>query len=271
MACVVHWNFNMMNWCRLTAVMALLAAGGWAVDWKTLKPQGYVSDFAGVVDPASRARLESYCAQVEHATGAQMALVTISSLQGEPIEDVANTIFRTWGVGQKGKDEGIMLLLAVNDHRSRLEVGYGLEPVIPDGLAGSMLRQMRPALRQKDYGDALVAAATSIGSAIAQAKHVAIVPAPPRRVHPSPGESIPWPLIIGALVLISLLMRAGAPRGYGGFGAGGFLPGLILGNMMGRGTWGSRSSGGFGGFDSGDSFGGFGGGDSGGGGASSDW
>ncbi|HUK14910.1 MAG TPA: TPM domain-containing protein [Bryobacteraceae bacterium] len=261
----------MKNWLRLAAAAALFAFGGRAVDWKTLKPQGYVSDFAGVVDLAGRARLESYCAAVERATGAQIALVTISSLEGEPIEDVANTIFRAWGVGQKSSNEGIMLLLAVNDHRSRLEIGYGLEPIVPDGMAGGVLREMRPALRQKDYGDALLAAAETIGATIAQAKHVSIGQGPPRRVHPSAGDSIPWPLLIGGIVLLVLLLRSGAPRGYGGFGGGGFLPGLILGNTMGRGSWGSRSGGGFGGYDSGDGFGGFGGGDSGGGGASSDW
>ena len=262
----------MKKWLRLAAVVALCASGGWAVDWKTLKPQGYVSDFAGVVDQASRSRLENYCAAVERATGAQIALVTISSLEGEPIEDVANTIFRAWGVGQKNKNEGVMLLLAINDHRSRLEIGYGLEPIMPDGLAGSMLREMRPALRRRDYGDALLAAAESIGSTIAQEKHVSIGQAPPRRVHPSPADSIPWPMIVGGIFLLVWLLRSGGARGYGGYrGGGGFLPGVILGNTMGRGTWGSRSGGGFGGFDSGDSFGGFGGGDSGGGGASSDW
>jgi uncharacterized protein len=200
-----------------------------------------------------------------------MALVTITSLQGEPIEDVANTIFRAWGVGQKGKNEGILLLLAIEDRRSRLEVGYGLEPILPDGLAGSMLRAMRPAVRQKDYGDAMMAAAETIGDTIAEAKHVAIGQSLPRRVHDSPADSIPWPMLVGGVFLLLWLLRSGGPRGYGGFGGGGFLPGLILGNMMGRNTWGSRSSGGFGGFDSGDGFGGFGGGDSGGGGASSDW
>jgi uncharacterized protein len=261
----------MKNWLRLAAAAALCASGGWAVDWKTLQPQGYVSDFAGVVDQASRARLESYCAAVERATGAQMALVTIASLEDEPIEDVANTIFRAWGVGQKGTNEGILLLLAINDRRSRLEVGYGLEPILPDGLAGSILREMRPAVRQKDYGDAMTAAAETIGNAIAQAKHVDIGQSLPRRIHGSPADSIPWPMLIGGVFLLLWLLRSGGPRGYGGFGGGGFLPALILGNMMGRSTWGSRSSGGFGGFDSGDGFGGFGGGDSGGGGASSDW
>ena len=103
-----------------------------AVDWKALKPQGYVSDFAGVIDAQSKAALEQYCATVERATGAQMALVTIRTLEREPIEDVANTLYRAWGIGQKGKNEGILLLLVIQDRRSRLEVGYGLEPILPD-------------------------------------------------------------------------------------------------------------------------------------------
>jgi uncharacterized protein len=261
---------------RLSAAGILCVLAARAVDWKTLQPQGYVTDFAGVIDPAARARLEDYCAAVERATGAQMALVTIPSLQGQPIEDVANTIFRAWGVGQKNKDNGILLLLDIGDRRDRLEVGYGLEPILPDGLDGSILRAMRPALRQQDYGDALMAAAQTIGETIAQAKHVSLTQTLPRRVHESPLDEIPWPLILGAVFVLFWLMRSRGPRGYGGYGysgwrGGGFFPGLILGNMMGRSTWGSRGSGGFGGFDSGDGFGGFGGGDSGGGGASSDW
>ena len=261
----------MNKWLPLGVVLAFGCSASWAVDWKALKPQGYVSDFANVIDAGSKARIEAYAGEVERSTGAQMALVTITSLEGEPIEDVANTIFRAWGVGQKGKNEGILLLLAVNDRRDRLEVGYGLEPILPDGLDGSILREMRPALRQKDYGDALMAAAQTIGSAIAAAKHVAIQTQLPRRARPQTSDSIPWPLIIGGLVLLGLLMRAGGPRGYGGGGGGGFLPGLILGSLMNRGSWGGNGSGGFGGSDSGDGFGGFGGGDSGGGGASSDW
>jgi uncharacterized protein len=261
----------MNRWLRLSfvAVAALLPAG--AVDWKALKPQGYVSDFAGVVDAGSKSRIEAYCGAVERATGAQMAIVTIPSLEGEPIEDVANTLFRAWGVGQKGKNEGILLLLAVNDRRNRLEVGYGLEPILPDGLAGSVLRAMRPALRRQDYGDALSAATQTIGETIAQAKGVTISERLPTRTVESPDEGIPWPLIIGGIIMVFWLMRARGPRGYDGGGGGGFLPGLILGSTMSRSSWGSRGSGGFGGFDSGDSFGGFGGGDSGGGGASGDW
>src|SRR5229473_3664902 len=138
----------MKKFLRASAALVCFVAIASAVDWKALKPEGYVSDFARVIDPQSKSALEQYCARVEQATGTQMALVTVPTLEGEPIEDVANTIFRAWGVGHKGKDDGIMLLLVTGDRRSRLEVGYELEPILPDGFAGSILRDMRPALRQ---------------------------------------------------------------------------------------------------------------------------
>jgi len=255
---------------RVSVLAGLLAFTAAAVDWKALKPQGYVSDFAQAIDPASRARLEAYCAAVQKSTGAEMAMVAIPSLGGEPVEDVANTIYRAWGVGKKGQNEGVLLLLSIQDRRSRLEVGYGLEPVLPDGFSGSVLREMRPALRDGKYGEAFEAAAQTIGQTVAKAKNVSIDATLPRRTQPQADGDVPWgALVIGAIVLF-LFFRSRGPRGYGG-GGGGFLPGLILGSMMNRGSWGSRGGGGFGGSDSGDSFGGFGGGDSGGGGASSDW
>jgi uncharacterized protein len=258
---------------RTSTLLLCLAALAFGVDWKALKPEGYVSDFGHVIDAQSKAALEQYCARVEQVTGAQMALVTIPSLEGEPIEDVSNSIYRAWGVGQKGKNEGIMLLLVINDRRSRLEVGYGLEPILPDGFAGSILREMRPALRTRQYGDAMMAAAQIIGSTVAKSKNVSLDAQLPRRVRPSSGDSIPWPLVLGGIFLVFWLLRVGSRGGRGG--GGGFWTGLILGNLMrGGGGFGGSSGGGFGGFDSGGGgggFGGFGGGDSGGGGASSDW
>jgi uncharacterized protein len=259
----------MSRWLRCGVLIAFALGAAQAVDWEALKPQGYVSDFAGVVDAAGRAQLERYAAAVEHATGAEMALVTIPTLEGEPVEDVANTLFRAWGVGRKGHNDGIMLLLVVADHRSRLEVGYGLEPLIPDGFAGSVLRQMRPALRARQYGEALAAAAQTMGSRIAEAKGVKIDATLERRAPPAGDDAIPWSWLLGGALLLAWFL--GARRGpFAGY-VGGFLPGLVLGGLAGRSTWGGRSSGGFGGYDSGDSFGGFGGGDSGGGGASGDW
>ncbi len=266
---------------RLRAAVLLLLASlpATAIDLTTLKPQGYVSDFAGVVDAGSKAEIESYCARVEKATGAQLAFVTMTTLEEEPIEDVANSLYRQWGVGQKGKNEGAMLLLSVQDRRSRLEVGYGLEPFITDGMSGTLLREMRPALREGNYSQAILTAAHELGSRIAQAKGVQIDDSVlrARRAHPQPSQNIPWPVIIGIAVVLLLVLRGGrGGGGYYGGGGGGFLPGLILGQMLGggrsRGNYGGGGGGGFGGYDSGGGgFGGFGGGDSGGGGASSDW
>ena len=97
---------------RAILPVLLLGSSLFGLDPNSLKPQGYVSDFAHVLDAQSRAQLETYCGRVEQATGVQMAMVTIDSLEGAPIEDFSNSLFRKWGVGKKGKDEGIMLLLA---------------------------------------------------------------------------------------------------------------------------------------------------------------
>jgi uncharacterized protein len=269
----------MRPFIRLCAALLCLLTPAFAVDWKALKPQGYVSDFAGVVDAGSKAEIESYADRIKRGTGAELAFVTVQSLQGEPIENVANDLFHAWGIGQKGEDNGALVLLSIGDHKSRLEVGGGLGEAVPDGMAGLLLDDMRPALRQNQYGPALLAAAERLGSTIAQSKGVT-VPPPAARYHvqPSTRDSIPWPLILFGIFFLLMFLRGrgGGNRFGGGGGGGGFWTGLLLGQLLnsGRGGYGSRGGGGFGGFDSGGSgggFGGFGGGDSGGGGASSDW
>jgi len=252
------------------AFLLLAAAAALAADFAGLKPQGYVSDYARVIDPTARAALEQYCSRIETLTGAQIAVVTLPTLGGEPIEDVAVDMFGKWGIGKKGKDEGLLLLLVTSDRRMRLEVGYGLEPVIPDGAAGSVLRAMRPALREERYGEAVAEALNVIGTRIAQAKDVKLDAPLPRRRRAQP-ESIPWPMIIGGLAILLWALGAGGRggrRGRRGSGAD-LLLGMLAGHMLGRSI--GRGGGGFGGFDSGDTFGGFGGGSSGGGGASGSW
>jgi uncharacterized protein len=241
-----------------------------AVDWKALKPQGYLSDFAGVVDAQSRAALDQYAAAIEKATGAQMAFVIIPTLQGEPIEDVANDLFHGWGIGEKSKDNGVMLLLVVQDRRSRLEVGHGLEEILPDGFDGLLLDNMRGELRAGRYGQAMLTAAQAIGEVVAKSRNVSVPPPAPehrRIIHRH--RDVPWiPILFGLAIFWSLLRSS--TRGGGG---GGFWTGMLLGNLLNGFSYGGRGGGGFGGYDSGGSggFGGFGGGDSGGGGASSDW
>lgn len=254
------------------ALTLLLAAAAAAADFSALKPQGYVSDFVGLLRREAVEELEEYCARVEKATGVQIALVVLPSLEGEPVEEVANLLFRKWGVGQKQKNDGLLLLISVRDRRTRLEVGYGLEEVIPDGYAGWVLREMRPYLRAGDYRGALLAATETLAGRIAEARGVKLDGPAPRRAPAE--EEPPWWLLaaVGAAGLAVLASMARARRAalrrryYGRTPAALWLP-----VYWGGAGFPTRSSGGFGGFDSSDSFGGFGGGDSGGGGASSDW
>ena len=258
---------------RLLPWWLALATLAYGYDFKSLKPQGYVSDFAGVIDTASKVEIERYCRELEDRTGAQLAFVTITTLENEPVSDVANLLYRTWGIGQKKSNEGALLLLVVQDRRSRLEVGYGLEPILPDGLSGSILREMRPALREvpPHYGDAMIAAARAIGGRVLAAKGVAGGPAPmrtSRRREVEPAVPIEIWIFLAIIVLMFFLnSRRGGGGGRGGRG-GGIFPVFFPPSFPGS----SRGGGGFGGMsDSGGGFGGFGGGDSGGGGASGDW
>ncbi|HML16890.1 MAG TPA: TPM domain-containing protein, partial [Bryobacteraceae bacterium] len=212
------------------------------LDTSKLKPTGYVNDFAHVLDPAAKQALESYAANLERATGAQMAIVLVPTLDNEPIDDVANRLYREWGIGKKGKDEGILILVATQDHKDRTEVGYGLEPIIPDGYAGSVLRGISPILRQGNYGGALLAAAEQYGQRIADEKGVAMEPAaqgrPARNRVYTRRQSIPWPVLLGGFFFLMWIIGklSGGGRSGGGFGGGGgtgFLTGMILGNMMG--------------------------------------
>src|SRR5262249_33510328 len=114
-------------------------------------------DFANIIDPQTKQKLELWLTNFENLTGAQIAVVTVPSLEGRPIEEYANELYRAWGIGAKAgenKDKGALLLVAVQDRKTRLEVGYGLEGDLPDGLAGEFIRRMRPHLQEGRYSDA---------------------------------------------------------------------------------------------------------------------
>ena len=273
----------MQRSARITALAIFFGALAVALDTSKLKPTGYVNDFAHVIGGGAAARLEAYCANVERATGAQFAIVTVDSLEDEPIEDVATRLFSQWGIGKKGTDDGLLILLAIKDRKNRVEVGYGLEPVIPDGYAGGVLRGIRPILRQGNYSGALLAAVEQFGARVAQSKGVTIEGQPARRQQPDSGDSPAAGGLVGlffAFVLLVIFLRAISGRGGrgGGSGLGGFLTGMLLGSMIrggrrgwGGGGWGGGGFGGGSGGFGGGGFGGFGGGSSGGGGASGGW
>jgi uncharacterized protein len=242
-----------------------------------LSPQGYVNDFAGVIDPDSRQRITALCEELDQKADAQLAVVTIHTLEGDTAQNFANRLFEKWGVGPKGKDRGVMVLLAVDDHKYWTEVGYGLEPILPDGKVGGFGRQMLPLLRQNQYGAALLQISSQIAATIAEDRGVTLAQGTPGATPP-PAES-PQPSIFGIppalLNLLILLLIFGGWRllaflfALGGLSrsrrGGGYRGGWWIGPT---GGWGG---GGYGGSSGGGGFGGFGGGASGGGGAGGSW
>jgi len=116
------------------------------------RPSGYVNDFAGVLPDASRQKLTANIAALKSRSGIEMAVVTVSSLGDASIEEYANRLFNQWGIGQKGKDNGVLVLVAPNDRQMRIEVGYDLEGIVPDGLAGQLIREdFTPSFKAGDY------------------------------------------------------------------------------------------------------------------------
>jgi uncharacterized protein len=134
---------------------------------RSLQPTADVNDYAGVLNAAQRQSLEDRCKALREKTGAQLAVVTLKSLEGGQIDDFAVKLFQRWGVGEKEKKNGILLLVAIQDHKARIEVGYGLEPILPDVLAGRILEQrLVPAFRQQRYADGLTAVVDRISEIV---------------------------------------------------------------------------------------------------------
>ena len=244
-----------------------------------IRAQGYVTDLAGVINPATRQKIELLATELEQKTGAQLAVVTVNSLEGQARDEYAVDLYKHLGIGSKKDNKGVLVLIAPKERQYRVEVGYGLEPVINDARAGDIGREMVPDLRKGDFSAAALTGATSVAQYIAADAGVQLTGLPQRRARPATHEApwwLPFVLIGGFILLISALSRAGrggrGPRSGGG-GMGGALPWILLGNSMGRGSWGGGyggSSGGWGG-GGGGGFGGFGGGMSGGGGAGGGW
>jgi uncharacterized protein len=264
-------------------VLLLVSLVQWASAEKIaeIQPQGYVIDLAQVINPADRQKIELLATEVQQKTAAQIAVVTVNSLEGQTREDYAADLYKHLGIGSKKDDRGVLILIAPKDRQYKIEVGYGLEPVINDARAGDVGRDMVPDLRKGDYSAAALAGATGIAQFIAADAGVKLMGVPQRAARP-PSKAFPWWLawvIFGGIfLLIRALARSGRGGGRGSGGGGGMgsaLPWILLGSSMGRGGggWGGGfggSSGGWGG-GGGGGFGGFGGGASGGGGAGGSW
>lgn len=240
---------------------------------KLPKPTSYVSDFAGVIDPASKAQIEELCGEVDRQAHAQIAVVTIKSLDGQTIEDFSTALEDKWKVGPKGTDKGVLMVFAIQDHKRRIEVGYGLEGILNDAKVGDIGRSMVPQLEQGQYGPAIEGGVMQIANVIAADAGVSLTTPEQRPVYHS--QTVHRRSWIGPVVFLIIFLVL-VSRGGGGRGGGGWMW-FLLGNMLGGGFGGGRGDGDGGGFGGGGGggdgggFGGFGGGSSGGGGASGDW
>ena len=253
----------------LALLLLTWARGTLAENPKDIHPSGYVTDLAGVIAPDAKARLEALGFEVESKTQAQIAVVTVRSLNNKSVEDYAVDLYKQLGVGSKRDSRGVLLLVAPDEHKYRVEVGYGLEPVINDARAGDAGRAMVPSFRQGNYSGGIETATWMLAKLIADDRGVTLSGEPPRSQRRTRQEnSTLGPLIwLGIILLFFFLAKSG--RGGGGRRGGWWIWPLLAGM---RGGWGGGGFGGSsGGYSGGGGFGGFGGGSSGGGGASGSW
>jgi uncharacterized protein len=232
---------------------------------------GRVVDGANMLSPAVEASLDAKLAALEAQTGRQLVIATLPSLQGYEIEDYGYQLGRSWGIGEAKANTGVLLIVAPGERKVRIEVGYGLEPILTDALTSTILQgQVLPRFKVGDMEGGVVAGADAIAAQLALPADEAAARAKAAAVKPQakgdPRSGFPIFLII--IFLIFMFTRGGG-RGGLGRGGSGALPWLLLGAMSSRG--GRDGWGGGGGFGGGG--GGFsgGGGSFGGGGSSGSW
>ena len=139
------------SWTTAVIALSLSSALAQVPD----KPAGYVTDSARVMSDRDIKLLNARCAGFDQTHRAQIAIVTVASLKGEPIEKTALNLFRKWGVGRKDINDGLLLMLAVEDRKSRITVGYGLAAIVTDAAAASILHAIEPDLRAGRYASAM--------------------------------------------------------------------------------------------------------------------
>ena len=220
----------MKRQAKVAAILwIVLAAAVWvtAEPIASLRPTNYVNDFAGVLDASTQAQLNALCQQVDQKAQAQIAVVTVKSVDGQDVVSYAVALYQKWGIGAKGKDRGVLILLATQDHKYWTAVGYGLEPILPDGKVGGFGREMVPLLRSGDYAGAVTLMTARVASVIAQDAGVTLDNQPrlaaPRQPPVSgggPGGAVIFFVLLFVVLLIfrSLFRGGGSGRGGGGFG-----------------------------------------------------
>jgi len=228
-------------------------------------PPVLVTDLAGVLSPEQKQALENKLVAIDDSSSNQIAVVILPTLEGNPIEEYATKLFRTWGIGNKKTNNGILLLIAIQDKKIRIEVGYGLEGAIPDITANSIIENdIKPAFRQQAYYEGIDKATDDIAKAAVGEYKV-------KRERKTKGKgSNPLLFVFILFIIVAILGKKGGGGGsnIGGGGFSDFATGMLLSSLLngGGGRSGGSDWGGGGG-----GFGGFGGGSSGGGGASGGW
>jgi uncharacterized protein len=235
-------------------------------------PPRLVNDVAGVLSPEQREILEHKLVALDDSTSNQIAVVLIKTLGDYSIEDYATKLFRSWGIGNKKTNNGILIIAAIDDRKMKIEIGYGLEGAIPDVVASSIYRnELVPEFRQENYYRGLDKAINALTKAAVGEYKVK----KERKGKGGGGGSSILGVIVIIFVIIIVIARAGRGGG-GGMGGGrsGFgsiAEAVILSSLLSGGRGGGSGGGWGGGGGGGGGFGGFGGGSSGGGGAGGSW
>ena len=247
--------------CFLVTLLSLQAA---LAEQSFPRKQGPVNDFAEVLSPETEQTISSLARELWSKTSTALVVVTMPDIGGAEYNDYVNRLYEHWGIGARGDDRGVLLFIALKERKMRIEVGYGTEGTIPDGLAGEIRdKYMLPFLQEDEFDQGMLNGALAVASVIAEAQGVELSGQPARqqkKSRESRGLSGIIPLLILLWIFGSITRRRRRLSGRGG--ASWMLLPLFFG---GGGMHSGRSSGGFGGFSGG--FGGFGGGMSGGGGA----
>ena len=254
----------------------LLAGAGTALAADPTFPQltGRVVDGANLLDAVQEAALTTSLASLENRSTDQVVVVTVPSLQGYPIEDFANRLFRHWQIGQKNKNNGILMVVAPNERKVRIEVGYGLEPVITDGLSSVIIQyRILPIFRRGDFPGGIAAGVKDIEDSLLGDPEEVKKRAKGGGRQGDQSSWVDWlPLLFWLAVVLFIVwsnyrsMKQGLKTPGGRRRGGGVV--IIPGGYGGSGSWGGGGGGGWSG--GGGGFGG-GGGSSGGGGASGGW
>jgi uncharacterized protein len=223
------------------------------------RPTGLVNDFAQVIPPEYRAKIDAVTQELLQKTGVPVVVVTLPDIGGAEYNQYANRLYAEWGIGKKGEDKGVLIFVAVKERKMRIETGYGVEGILPDGLVGEIRdRHMVPYLKQDNFGEGLYAGALAVARVIAKDAGVELAGRMPERPAGKDGGGFSFlPILLILFIVMAISRRRGGSWLF-------FLP-FLFGSGGGHGTRYGGSGGSFGGFGGG--FGGFGGGMSGGGGA----